>query len=105
MGGFGAWDIVSRMPDMFAGILSICGGADETQAPHLRHLTVCLYHGGEDSVVLPARSRNMVRAPEDAGCKTIRYVEVPRVKHNSWDKAFADDSALDYVFNAENPLK
>lgn len=98
MGGYGAWDIVSRMPETFSGILAICGGADVKQAPKLRHLRVCDYHGAIDSVVPTSRSRDMIKALREAGCKEILYRELPDTGHNSWDAAFADDTSLDFVF-------
>ena len=98
MGGYGAWDIVSRMPETFSGILAICGGADVKLAPKLRHLRVCGYHGAIDSVVPTSRSRDMIKALRDVGCKEILYRELPDTGHNSWDAAFADETALDFIF-------
>ena len=98
MGGYGAWDIVSRMPETFSAILAICGGADVKQAPKLRHLRVCDYHGALDTVVPTSRSRDMIRALKEAGCTQIRYCELPDAAHNVWDAAFADEAALDFIF-------
>ena len=98
MGGYGAWDIVSRMPETFSGIFAICGGADVKQAPKLRHLRVCDYHGALDTTVPTSRSRDMVRALKEAGCRQILYRELPDTAHNAWDAAFADETALDFIF-------
>ena len=99
MGGYGAWDIVSRMPEIFSAILAICGGADVRQAPKLRHLRICDYHGTLDTTVPTSRSRDMIRALQAAGCNQIYYREIPDAAHNSWDIAFSDEQALDFVFN------
>lgn len=98
MGGYGAWDIVSRMPETFSAILAICGGADVKQAPRLRHLRVCAFHGARDATVPPSRSRDMVAALRAAGNDRIMYRELPDAAHNAWDAAFADDAALDFIF-------
>ena len=99
MGGYGAWDIVSRMPESFSAILAICGGADVKQAPKLRHLRVCDYHGAQDTTVPTSRSRDMISALQAIGCGQIYYREIPDAAHNVWDAAFADERALDFVFN------
>ena len=98
MGGYGAWDIVSRMPETFSAILAICGGADVKQAPKLRHLRVCDYHGALDTTVPTSRSRDMIAALQAAGCAEILYRELPEAAHNAWDAAFADETALDFIF-------
>ena len=101
MGGYGAWDIVSRMPETFSAVLAICGGADVKQAPKLRHLRVCDYHGALDTTVPTSRSRDMVAALKAAGCREILYRELPEAAHNAWDPAFADETALDFIFRPE----
>lgn len=40
MGGFGTWDILMRKPDWFNAAIPICGGADETKAPLIKHIPV-----------------------------------------------------------------
>lgn len=99
MGGYGAWDIVSRMPETFSAILAICGGADVKMAPRLRHLRVCDYHGELDVTVPTSRSRDMIKALKDANCRDILYCELPDTAHNAWDAAFADETALNYIFD------
>ena len=99
MGGYGAWDIVSRMPETFSAILAICGGADVKQAPKLRHLRVCDYHGALDTTVPTSRSRDMIAALKAAGCAEILYRELPDAANNAGDAAFADETALDFLFS------
>ena len=81
-------------------ILNICGG-DVKQAPKLRHLKVCDYHGALDTTVPTSRSRDMIAALRTAGCAQILYREVPDAAHNAWDAAFADDTAFDFIFSPE----
>ncbi|MCY2927796.1 MAG: alpha/beta hydrolase-fold protein, partial [Planctomycetota bacterium] len=69
MGGFGVWDALCRRPDYFAAALPICGGADGNQAPAIAKIPVWAYHGAIDTVVPPARSRNIVAALTKAGGK------------------------------------
>ncbi|MBO4631897.1 MAG: hypothetical protein J5858_08250 [Lentisphaeria bacterium] len=101
MGGYGAWDIVCRMPETFSAILAICGGADLKKAPGLRHLRVCDFHGAQDVTVPTSRSRDMMKALRESGCRQILYRELPDAAHTTWDAAFADETALNFIFKPE----
>src|SRR5262249_61259223 len=69
MGGYGTWDLLARRPELFAAAAPVCGGADESTADKIKHIPVWAFHGAQDTAVKPARSRNMVAAPEKAGSK------------------------------------
>lgn len=98
MGGFAAWDIVSRMPFTFAAILSICGGADVAQAKNLAGLGVYAVHGSDDGAVSVSRSRNMISALRANGNTNLVYRELEGAGHNVWDATFADEDALKWIF-------
>lgn len=98
MGGYGTWDIVCRRPGFFAAAFAVCGGGDETQAPKLKDLNLIVYHGAIDPTVPVERSRNMVAAVRRAGNDRLLYVELPEVRHKSWELAFGDFSAMDKFF-------
>lgn len=98
MGGFAVWDIASRMPEEFAGIFAMCGGGDIAQAHKLKAHRIFCIHGGEDTVVLTKRSRDMVHALKEAGNKTLIYEELPGIQHNCWDDALKDDRAFLHLF-------
>ncbi len=98
MGGYGTWDIISRMPETFAAAVPICGGGDEKQAAKLVSMPIWVFHGDEDTSVPVARSRNMVNAIRDAGGKKIRYTEYPGVGHGSWKPAYADPKLIKWMF-------
>jgi predicted peptidase len=36
MGGYGTWDLITRLPDTFAAAVPICGGGDETKVARCR---------------------------------------------------------------------
>lgn len=98
MGGYGTWDLISRMPDSFAAAVPVCGGGDEKQAEKLRDIPVWVFHGADDTTVPPERSRNMVNAIINAGGTKIRYTEYPGVGHGSWKPAYADPELLRWMF-------
>jgi predicted peptidase len=97
MGGFGAWDLIARRPDLFAAAAPVCGGGDEATAEKIRHIPIWAFHGARDTAVMPTRSRNMIAAVECVG-GTPRYTEYPDVGHYSWDEVYRDPALFDWLF-------
>lgn len=98
MGGFGAWDAISRRPELFAAGVIMCGGADVAQAERVRHVPVWMFHGDADTVVKPRRSRDMVAALRAVGARPV-YTEYEGVGHNSWTATFANRAVWDWMFS------
>jgi predicted peptidase len=97
MGGYGTWDLVSRQPGRFAAAVPVCGGGDETQAPQLTSMAIWAFHGADDRIVLPERTRNMIAAIRAAG-GSPRYSEYAGVGHNAWDVAYSDEQLFEWLF-------
>jgi predicted peptidase len=98
MGGYGTWDLISRLPEKFAAAVPVCGGADETQAYKLVDMPIWVFHGADDTTVPTFRSQHMVKAIKDAGGEKIKYTEYPGVGHGSWKPAFADPELIKWMF-------
>ena len=96
MGGFGAWDIVQRLPEMFAAAMPVCGGGDTAQARQFKNVPVWAFHGSKDTVVMPKRSRDMVKAINAAGGHA-KLTEFP-VGHDSWKPAYREKEHWDWLF-------
>ena len=62
MGGFGTWALANNMPDRFAAISPMCGGADVKWANNISHIPTWVFHGTDDKVVPINRSEEMVKA-------------------------------------------
>lgn len=111
MGGYGVWHLALAHPDRFAALVPVCGGivpagsaesvrrspltADASDpyafvAERVRGIPIWMFHGADDTVVLPSESRAMHDAlrPLQPG---VRYTEYAGVGHNAWDRAYADD--------------
>jgi len=95
MGGFGAWDIVQRMPAMFAAAMPVCGGGDTAQAKQFKNVPVWAFHGSQDGVVLPKRSRDMVAAINSAGGHA-KLTEFP-IGHHAWKPAYKEKEHWDWL--------
>ena len=99
MGGMGTFEILSRLPDTFAGAIPICGGGNLKLAENYAKKTnLWIFHGGKDDVVFPEYSRNMYKRLSDLGAN-VKYTEYPEANHNSWDPAFAEPKFLKWLFS------
>lgn len=98
MGGFGAWDLIMRHTDRFAGAVPMCGGADVRMAPKLVNFPIYTAHGSADTVVPPSGTQAMVKALEDAGSTAITYVELAGKGHEIWDEISANPAVINWLF-------
>lgn len=124
MGGFGAFDLAARRPDLFAAVVPICGGGDPSTAPTVSRVPVFIVHGNDDTVVPVTLSRAMRDAIANAAANAAEsdrprargttdapqpmqkrapnpmYREYEGVGHESWTPAYrlGDDGVLDWMF-------
>ncbi len=99
MGGFGTFDALSRWPDRFAAGIPICGGGDarEENVERFKPIPLWVFHGGQDNVVRPERSREMVSALKAIGAEP-QYTEYPEAGHDSWTATYADEAVFQWLF-------
>ena len=99
MGGFGTWDLASRMTTTFAAVMPCCGGVDASAAELYRGQSIRFFHGAEDKVVVPQFSRAMTNALTQAGI-AYDYIEYPGTGHEAcWRKAYVDtEDNLEWLF-------
>jgi predicted peptidase len=102
MGGYGAWDLLTRFPQRFAGALVICGGGDPTRAGAAKDVPVWAFHGSADDVVPVAGSRLMVEALRKAGGK-VKYKEFKGADHHVWQRVFDDRPVLTWLLSQHRP--
>jgi len=98
MGGFGTWQYGAKHTDEYAAFMPVCGGGFVKDAPALAKRPVWAFHGGADDTVPVQRSREMVAAIKKAG-GDVHYTEYKGVGHNSWEKAYADPKAIEWLLS------
>lgn len=102
LGGFGTWELLARRPRMFAAAVPICGRADLTTAPLIKHIPVWAFHGDDDQSVSVEYTRAMVGAMRIFDASII-YTEYPGVGHNSWDRAYVEPNLFAWLFAQRRP--
>lgn len=97
MGGYGSFNYGALNADMFSAVMPVCGGGNpDDQAEALATIPMHVFHGADDSVVPPERSKVMVEAIKAAG-GNVQYTEYPNTNHNSWDQAYGDPEAIAWL--------
>lgn len=96
LGGFATWIYGSKRTDTYAALMPICGGGNPEDAAALAKVPIWAFHGDADEAVPVRRSREMVQAVKEAG-GNIKYTEYPGVGHNSWDSAYDDEEAINWL--------
>ncbi|MBD3392260.1 MAG: prolyl oligopeptidase family serine peptidase [Chitinivibrionales bacterium] len=127
IGGFGAWDLATRFPSVFAAVIPQSGAADTSRAESVAHLPVWAFHGALDNVVPPEGSRNMIaaltkargenavythcRAGDCAGMSRSQidsavaagadflYTEYEDESHIMWDRSYREPQLADWLFS------
>lgn len=95
MGGIGTWYLALMNPNEFAAIAPICGRSLPSEVSAIVDLPIWAFHGAEDKTILPEESRKMVKALKEAGSNKVKYTEYPNVGHESWTKAYTEDTDND----------
>ena len=96
LGGFGTWEFALRYPQRFSAIVPVAGGyqfqSDAIPAGicDLKNLPVWVFHGGQDTNVLPKQDQSLVKALQDCG-GNVRFTFYPDANHaQTWQRAYAD---------------
>jgi predicted peptidase len=98
MGGFGCWDLGTRLAERWAAVAPICGGGDELYADRLVGVPVWAWHGDADDVVPVRKTRRMIEAIHAAGGEP-KFTELAGVGHDSWTPAYTGpDGLLPWMF-------
>ncbi|HEV2721132.1 MAG TPA: prolyl oligopeptidase family serine peptidase [Thermoanaerobaculia bacterium] len=104
MGGYGTWLLALRQTERFAAIVPVCGGLDRSSsgldvaaaARRLAAIPQWVFHGDADNIIPVEESRVMVEALRAAGAG-VRYTEYAGVRHNSWDRAYAEPALMPWL--------
>lgn len=116
MGGYGTWIWGALNADRFAALMPICGGGRmedlamlsgedapgdaasfEERIKRLATVPIWAFHGADDEVVPPERSREMVELVKQAGGE-VHYTEFEKTGHDSWTQAYANEKAIRWLF-------
>ena len=104
MGGYGTLAIAKERPDLFAGIISVCGGMDTTNIQKLNNMPIWLFHGEKDEVVPVENSRVIYESLKGTNPK-INFTIYPDVKHNAWDITYDNKNIYKWLLEHKRSSK
>ncbi|RZM26834.1 MAG: hypothetical protein EOO88_15565 [Pedobacter sp.] len=96
-GGYGAWNFISKRPDLFAAAIPVCGGGDPAFAARAVDVAVWAFHGEHDKNVPVSGSRQMIKAIEKAGGHP-KYTEFANEGHNIWYQVSITSGLWEWLF-------
>ena len=102
MGAYGSWALAAHRPDLFAGLVPICGGGDPSTVEQLRGIPIWVFHGTSDTVVRESESIEMVSALRSAGIP-VGYTPLVGAGHDSWTDAYLREGAINWLFSQQRP--
>lgn len=82
IGGTGVFGAIARYPDLFTAGIALSGYWKTIDAPIMINTPLLIVHGAQDSVLDPARSREMADAIEENGGHSVLYREIENFGHN-----------------------
>jgi predicted peptidase len=98
MGGMGTFELLRRIPNVFAAAFAICGGDNTLNAKiYAKKVPMWIFHGEKDSVVPFDHSQVMVNAIKAAGGNP-KFTVYANDDHNSWNDAFAEPQLIPWLF-------
>ena len=97
MGGYGAWLLAGKYPELFAAAIPICGGGDPLLAQQLVNVPIWAFHGEKDMNVPVSGSRDVIDAVKKAGGNPT-YTEFPHKAHDITKEVMATPGLLDWLF-------
>lgn len=105
-GAFGIWNLDLAYPDLFAAIVPVAGGGDETN-PNLDKIvdqSIWAFHAAADPIIPVTEEQEMVEALKANG-SDIKYTEYPvedyfyPMAHMSWIPAYHDEEMIDWLIS------
>lgn len=103
MGSFGAVSLAEAVPERWSGVLTVSGGGAPRDPARLAGIPFWIFHGEEDQVVLPAQSRDLASALEQAG-GTGRLEILQGEAHYVWKQVYRSNSVIRWMLDPKpNP--
>ena len=98
MGGYGSLAIAMERPDLFSGIIPICGGGDLNKIGRLEHIPIWLFHGDADTVV-PVENSTKIYDALNLINDNVKITIYENVGHDSWTETYENNDIYEWLLN------
>ena len=93
MGGYGTAELSTRHPELFDGVLVICGGFPISKLEKIANKKVIIVHGDSDNVVPNNGSLEAYKVLKSLNCNVNLHI-VENCQHNSWNYVYSKPTML-----------
>jgi predicted peptidase len=97
MGGYATWDLAKEYPDMFAGIVPVCGSSSIERVERLENVPVWAFHGALDEAV-PLREVEELITALTLCDGTGKLTVYPEGSHDIWTEAYQTEELYSQFF-------
>jgi poly(3-hydroxybutyrate) depolymerase len=103
MGGFGTWDLVNELPDMFEAAVPMSSWGDTMEPENYLSTRIWAFQGNRDGVTPPGPARDTIQAIRNAGGDPL-YTETTG-DHGIWQPIYNDPlgELYDWMFDGVAP--
>jgi predicted peptidase len=98
MGGAGTWHMTAQRPRLFAAAVACCASRTTDAPAGSVGTPLWNFHGGADTTVPPAVSRDRIAALRKAGGRPLS-TEYAGVGHNVWEWAYTEPALVAWIFS------
>lgn len=97
MGGYATYELSTRYPNLFKGIIGICGGVPKDKIKNIKNSKIVIVHGEDDHVVPKEGSLYAYETLKKEGANVTLHL-LKNTQHNSWDHIYQDkDFIKDFI--------
>ncbi len=97
MGGYAVWQLAMSKPELFAGIVPICGGGMYWNGARLKNMPIWAFHGEDDDCVHMEESVRMVDSINWNG-GSAKLTLYPNTGHDSWTQTYNNPEVFEWLF-------
>ena len=103
MGGYTAYQLMMSRPNLFTAGIVCCGGGMYWNAGRLKDVSLRIFHGEQDALVLPRESEIMAdKINQCGGNATVTLY--PECDHNCWDKVYTNKENFEWLLSQRKSL-
>ncbi|MDX2197365.1 MAG: prolyl oligopeptidase family serine peptidase [Phycisphaerae bacterium] len=104
MGGFGAWEMLARKPELFAAAIPVAGDADSRKVRAYKKVPVWVFHGARDPEVSISRVRSHLSELRKVN-PDVEFTEFEDKAHAILPKVMAHKELLPWLFEQKRGAK
>ena len=93
MGGYGTAELSTRHPELFDGVLVICGGFPISKLEKIANKKIIIVHGDNDNVVPNNGSLEAYKVLKLLNANVNLHI-VENCQHDSWNYVYSNSTML-----------